>query len=327
MLEPKLIIVAGMSGAGKSTTAHNISIEFERNGINHTWLHEEINDHPIRSHEFRVGDLYSETDFRHNLDILVERWWQLAQQIAESGKVYVLEGCLYQNIIRYFFEVDFPKAGILDFYDRFAEAVASLNPVVVFLYSSDAKKTLQRVFPPRGEWWENLILDPGDCRYLKNRGLVGPDGIYRMWQDYQEVSDELYGRYSGRKIKIDTSQALWDTYQERLFRFLELAAGRADEDRHFDPDVERRCGTYRLAEDPSKHIEIKYDGNGLYCKAFWDYMKITEFEQDRFRFSAFPIELRFVQENKKRAVQLVGNYDWHLVGKTLFHEMDMTAKE
>jgi hypothetical protein len=56
-------------------------------------------------------------------------------------------------------------------------------------------------------------------------------------------------------------------------------------------------------------------------------MEITEFEQNRFRFSSFPIELKFLQENQKRAVQLIGNYDWDLVGKTLFHEMDMTAEE
>ena len=39
MINTKLIFAAGMSGSGKSTTAQNISLQLERQGIAHTWLH------------------------------------------------------------------------------------------------------------------------------------------------------------------------------------------------------------------------------------------------------------------------------------------------
>lgn len=46
MVDTNLTIVAGMSGAGKSTTAKNISIAFERSGINHVWrAHVKAIDH------------------------------------------------------------------------------------------------------------------------------------------------------------------------------------------------------------------------------------------------------------------------------------------
>lgn len=48
MKETKLIIVTGISGAGKSTTSKAISKLYASNGIDSHWYHEEMADHPIR---------------------------------------------------------------------------------------------------------------------------------------------------------------------------------------------------------------------------------------------------------------------------------------
>jgi tRNA uridine 5-carbamoylmethylation protein Kti12 len=68
MIETKLIIVTGMSGTGKSTTARYISDLLNHNQIKHTYLHEECEKHPIRSDEFKIGNLKNREDLQKNIE-------------------------------------------------------------------------------------------------------------------------------------------------------------------------------------------------------------------------------------------------------------------
>jgi tRNA uridine 5-carbamoylmethylation protein Kti12 len=68
MVETKLIIVTGMSGTGKSTTARYISDLLNHNQIKHTYLHEECEKHPIRSDEFKIGNLKNREDLQKNIE-------------------------------------------------------------------------------------------------------------------------------------------------------------------------------------------------------------------------------------------------------------------
>jgi len=74
MIDTMLIIITGISGSGKSTTAQNLAWQYQRNNIQHQWLHEEKTDHPIRAGEFSIGSLYSERDLERNIQDMFCRW-------------------------------------------------------------------------------------------------------------------------------------------------------------------------------------------------------------------------------------------------------------
>jgi len=320
MTDTKLILVGGMSGSGKSTLSQATSRELSRQGVDNVWLHEEMADHPIRSREFGIGSLYDESDFRENVDRLLSDWRRLVAEIASAGRIYVMEGCLYQNIIRYFYEADYPEERIVDFYTRLFEILEPIDPTLVLLYSPDARLTLESVFEERGEWWRELILDPGECRYVKNRQLVGAEGIYEMWRAYQELAKRIHGTIGRRSLFFDVVAEDRGTFLARTMNALDLAPPDALAPTEGSADEMRLIGRYVDPQDESQTIEVRRDEGGLYCRAFWQRMPLVRIQDDRYYISSFPIELSFVPVDGRTTVTLSGNYDWELVGKSLVRE-------
>jgi hypothetical protein len=312
-----LIFVAGMSGAGKSTTAQRISNQLNKNGVKHIWLHEEIADHPIRSGEFSYGDLQNETDMDTNCDLMVKKWEKLAETILESDYVYVMEGCLYQSIIRYFIDTPYPEEKITAFYDRVMKALSPVNPILIFLRPQNVRGALQNAFPIRGNWWKELILNDEGEGYFKRHPFEGDESVYKMWEHYQALSDIQYYRYDGWKIKIDTTCGDWISPLKSIMVLIELPY--AEENARWTPSsLDSYTGRYTLNKNgQTDSIDIFHENSQLYCKAFWPYMLLQPKEKDTFEMASFPIELHFIQLNGQSAINVTGNYDWGIVGETL----------
>ncbi len=316
MIDTKLILIDGMSGAGKSTTTQNLARQYRLNGIRCHWLHEEVRNHPIRDGEFTLGSLVAEEDYRRNIQEMYRRWEHLAKRILRSKSVYLMEGVLTSNIIRYFFECDYPPEKILAYYEGLFRRLAPVRPVVVHLYRPNVRATLESIYEQRGKWWKKLILSGGNLqRYLTKHGLSGEEGVYTMWEHYQALSEAAVQCFSGPKITIDTSGRQWDSYIEQLTTYLGL--------RYYPPEVipvkhpEQYCGQYTVQVEEQTHsIDVCYDGMRLYVKSWWPYTPLLALGNSRFEFSSFPIKLAFRKDKTGRvdSVDVSGIYDWEIVG-------------
>ena len=204
----KLIIVTGMSGSGKSTTAQNIAKLTNKAEIPYKWYHEEMKDHPIRwanGGEFKVANLKTEEGMQKNIEDLFNRWETFVSAIQKEGGTHIMEGCLYQNIIRYFFTGGYPDHLVLEFYDRLMQLLAPVNPHILFLYSRNVKETLQKAFETRGENWEKLIMTPDGESYFNENPYVDDNSIYQMWEDYRDLSNSAFERFKGKKLRFRKS--------------------------------------------------------------------------------------------------------------------------
>jgi len=316
MRDTKLILITGMSGSGKSTTAQQLARQFKGNGIQHLWLHEEVERHPIRDGEFTVGSLHSAEGMAANVADMYARWARLTAEIEQSGRVYVMEGCLYSNIIRYFFDADYPLEGIREFYDQVTAITASLNPTVVFLQQADVRATLQRAFQVRGESWQRLILDPASFGYFAKREYQGEASIYAMWDEYQAISDAMFERYPGNKLKLVTSDGEWDRHLRRLTEYFGLSYQPQPESIAINP--ERYVGRYLVEPGSERAITFKVVDGVLHCQlSWWSNMRLIPVGSDRFEALSFPIGFEFGFEDGRRSVKVTGSYDWSLTGKTL----------
>ncbi|NLM98310.1 MAG: hypothetical protein GX175_12010 [Halanaerobiaceae bacterium] len=222
MKEMKLIIVTGMSGVGKSSVSQNIARLYEQNSMEYYWYHEEMKDHPIRwtnGGEFSIGSLYTEEGMRKNIEDIYERWTNFIDHMLPTGGVHVMEGCLFQNIIRYFFTGNYPKEKIIAYYDELMKILVRANPHIIFLYRPDVKDNLERAFKVRGEKWKKLILDPEGVAYFETHEYSGDESIFFMREDYQDLSNKIFERFSVKKLKIDTSGEEWESYLKEIAGF------------------------------------------------------------------------------------------------------------
>lgn len=316
MNDIRLIIITGISGAGKSNTAQNVARQYRLNGIRTVWMHEEIRHHPIRVGEFTSAPLETEADFAHNIRDYFRSWDRFVKRILRSKSIYVLEGMLTENIIRYFYPGDYPEEKILSFYDELFARLAPVCPMPVLLYRPNLQETLEAMYELRGDWWKNLILHGSDWdRYKAAHGLEGDQGVYIMWERYQVLSNVVVQRYPGPKLKIDTSGMDWNRYIEQITHALGL--------KYYPPEMlpvrnpEQYLGRYAVEVDGQVHtIEVCCDGARLYIKSWWPYMPLIPLGGSRFEFASFPIKLFFRRDEAGRvnAINVTGNYDWEIVG-------------
>lgn len=318
MKDTRLIVISGMSGSGKSTMAQRLAGQLELNDVDHVWLHEEAADHPVRAGEFCAAARDTEEGMDTNVRDVYRRWARLVREIAASEKVYVMEGCLYQNIVRYFLGVHYPLEKITAFYDRVAEITAQLNPTIVFLYRTGVQSSFEEAFRVRGERWRNLVLDPEGEGYFQRHEYAGDESIYAMWEHYQRIAGDMFTRYRGHKIKLCTSEGSWDSHLRRLTEYLGLQF----RDQQVPPveNPELYCGTYALDLDGQESVlGIKLADGALYCEVgWWSNMKLIPLGEHRFGVQSFPITLTFDIEGDRRGVCVGGSYGWRLTGRTLW---------
>lgn len=316
MLNTKLIIISGISGTGKSTTAKNLSYFLKMNKIKVEYLHEECIDHPIRSDEFNYGDITNIDDMDKNVEMMLNKWNSFKNIILQSEKIFLIEACLYENITRYFFECNYPDEKISSFYSRLMSLLSELNPVIIHLRTSDVRKTFEKIYPIRGDWWKDLILND-KCLYRLENHYDGDEGVYQMTEDYQNFAIKAFDNYDGMKLAIYTNEQKWTEYHKQICDFFDII--------YYNPydkipeNIEIYCGRYEFYVDNEKYgITIFTENNKLFCKSFWPYMELIYKGDNKFSFMSFPIELDFrFKDNKVYSVYVGGNYDWDATDREL----------
>ncbi len=317
MRDSKLIIVTGMSGTGKSSTSQQLAKQYELNDIPCRWIHEEMENHPIRKEgEFAIDQLDTEDGMANNVVEMLSRWRALVDEIADSKQVYLMEGCFYQSIIRYFFASPYTEEQIKAYYSQVLEILKPLRPTLVFLYRPQVRESFQQAFAVRGEQWKKIILQWEDEGYFKYHPYAGEESIYAMWEHYQHLSREHFDQYQGYKIKLFTSDGNWHKHLQELTEFMGLSCM----PRKFPSlkNPEQYAGEYILEEQGQKHTLRFKLVDGVLCgeTSWWTHMTLLSLGNHEFEVLSFPIKYCFEPRKTPQTVTIIEEYGWGLSGKT-----------
>ncbi len=309
-MRTKLIIVGGPSSVGKSSISKSVyqQLSLDQDAY---WLHEECENHPIRHGEFNFGELGTAEGMERNRIGMLKKWEAFRESIKASGKVCVTEGCLLHAYDRYFIHSIWNDDDIASYYAQVVESISELNPIIVFLYRPNLRKSLEKAFRARGKWWRDLILKRDDLHvYFKDHVYVNEDSMFDAIAFEQRKMLEIFGRLECTKIKIDTSEEHWEQYVQEI---ISLAGSKYKKVEPYPCELKPYAGTYRWqngTEADDWIIAVDDTHQCLYTSLFWPYMPMRCMAEDIFELISFPVELHFETDRNGMRFRVHGNYDW-----------------
>lgn len=294
MIKTKLIFVDGITGSGKSTTAHFICRQLNKNGIKAKWFYEIDQGNPFN---FRPNKAVK-TEEEHAKLYLADYTKQLeklADEFLKDDTVYIAESFLFQDVLNPLLYWDIDRDTIFNFYKDFIKAVAKLDPVVIHYYQNDVPSALKKNFQIRGDSWKaNRLAAKEEFAYCKNRNLKGEEGYINFFQEMSDISLILFKTFDFRKLQIENSKKDWKSYRKQIMEFLDI---KPVEEILFKKFYEKYCGNYL-------ELKVHIVDDRLCIDTYWPDLKLIQTDDDEFEIEGMPTSIKFKRDEYNEVISL-----------------------
>jgi predicted kinase len=191
----RVILLEGLIGAGKTTTAGQIAQWLTGRGENARAYPEFAEDHPIRSRAVDLlrADYAGSKTSEEDPDVYPEdQWGRLARQCVQVGQTVVLESTFLQNTLLPLFVGGAPVDAVKDAFARIERQLAPAEPLLIHLRPTDIAAAIARVHAERGEAWAAWNMSSvADYPWTRSRNLRGREAVVELYHAWESVVDEL----------------------------------------------------------------------------------------------------------------------------------------
>jgi hypothetical protein len=186
----RLVLIEGMIGAGKSTTAERLAARLTDRGEDARAFLECADDHPIRTRAVdRLRGVAQASDAK---EYDPGQWDALARRCTRGSETVIVESTLVQNSVMPHFLADEPIAVVKEVFADLAARIAPAAPLLVYLRPSDVAAAIRRVHVERGEPWSSRnYAFVSACGWARRRGLVGEPAVIELYRAWEQIVDEL----------------------------------------------------------------------------------------------------------------------------------------
>ncbi len=212
----RLVLVEGMIGSGKSSTAARIGDWLAARGEDARVFREGVTDHLIRTRaEDRLraaGDPQAPGSAADGSpgEYADDQWRQLAERCLHGQQTIILEASFLQNTVMPAFIEGAPMSTVDAVFTRIVDQVAPAEPLLVYLRPADVGAAIARVHRVRGEPWSSgNVAFVENSPWARRRGLRGQDAVVRLYQAWEPVVARLCRRYPFPKITVTDPQDDW----------------------------------------------------------------------------------------------------------------------
>lgn len=212
-----LIIVEGIPGSGKSTTARFIALQSERNGLRTKLYHESAYQHPILLEK----DISDSVDWR---SIYLSKWNKFLAEHANDDAVIVMESVLFQSPIINLLHSDINRDEIVQFIEELYSLIKTTNGSLIYLYQDDPSFGIDRMLTARGgdTWLNNTYEKYKHEPYYLNRGQHSKDLHLDFLHEYSAIANIAFSKCKLNSLAIENTTWDWSALYRRILNFLEL---------------------------------------------------------------------------------------------------------
>jgi adenylate kinase family enzyme len=234
MVNSKLILIDGLPGLGKSTTASAFAARMKAENLTVNLLLETQPDHPLNV----GGDLHpagfttgEELFKRYTPQAFVEesliRWHGFIKTASQSEAINVLDSFPFQNSVRILLQMDANFDFMLTYANQVEALLMPLNPLLIYFNQSDISEAfshVDQITAQRGkEWADYVIRLVENCPYAETRNLTGFKGVMAFITEYKQVIDTLLQHSRIPRLMLEHCSGNWDECYRQITAFLGLS--------------------------------------------------------------------------------------------------------
>lgn len=211
---PRLVIVEGIMGSGKSITVLRLADRLNTSGIPALGMTEGTSPHPIR---FDWDMPWVDMPAAQLAESSAARWRAYAHSAAMSESISVVDGQFFHGNLTSLFLLDADVALIRGYLHNVINAIKPLRPLLIYFHQDDVDRAIRAIAAERGDAWvtyqvEWKLASP----YAVKHGFAGLEGLIALYHDYRRLTDQLYIELDIPKINIENSGREWAKYEETV---------------------------------------------------------------------------------------------------------------
>jgi len=223
---PRLVIVEGIMGSGKTTATRNIARRLEEAGIAAVGITEGVKPHPIR---FDWDEPWSEMPPAHLAEAQIAKWRSYVSGALAQERISIVDGQLFHGNLTALLLLEAGGELMADYCREIVGVITPLRPLLVYFRQDDVDKAIRVVSGERGEAWVDYQVNwKLEAPYARRRGLAGLDGLVALYRDYRALTDRLFEAVDIPKVSIETSRQDWAVYDAIIDRALMTAPAGMD---------------------------------------------------------------------------------------------------
>lgn len=228
MSAARLILIEGMIGSGKTTTAERVENWLLRRGEDARAFREFDKDHPIRTRavdRLRAAGPLGSGRPGHAGDGLAgepgaysaSQWRRLAERCVRGRQTVILDGSFLQNSVMPAFIDGASADEVTEVFTTIVRQAAPAEPFLVYLRPADIASAIARVHHTRGQPWSaRNVTFVENSPWARRRNLRGPGAVVELYQAWEAIVNPLYDRYPFPKLMVTDPQRCWPAALTRI---------------------------------------------------------------------------------------------------------------